>query len=121
MGACQFTRHGYGKTDREAYEQACDEALSEWEMDHEDEAEDGPQGYSGNLDSKDGYVMTNPPDGISPREWMRLIEDFDPKTAPPKYKDKLHRLYDIYDDKRGPALCIKLKEGDYIFFGYAPE
>jgi len=110
MGASQFTRHGHGKTDKEAFRNAYDEAGYE-----------NGHSYSGDLASKDGYILTTPPAGISPREWMRMIEDFDPSTADPKHKAQLSRLFNIYDEKYGPALCIKLDADDYIFFGWAPE
>jgi len=109
MGACTFGRRGCGKTDKEAYEDA-----------RRDAGYENGHIYSGDLGSKDGYLLTTPPAGINPMEWMRMIEDFDPDTADPKHKAQLQRLFNVYEDKYDRALCIKLEEGQYIFFGWAP-
>lgn len=94
MGSEVFYHTAAGKTAREAFNNAKQEA----HYDH------GHSGYSGSIAEKNNYVIIECPDGVSPAQYAdTLIEEADARI----------------DDKWGPAGCIKVKEGHYLFFGWA--
>lgn len=94
MGADVFYHKAKGKTAREAFTNAKNEAF----YDH------GHSGYTGTIAEKSSFVAISVPEGTDPFEYAdRLIENSDRRV----------------DDKWGPAGCIKLKEGEYLFFGWA--
>ena len=97
MGATDFFTVSKGKTAKEAFANAVDEARYM----------DGHGGYTGTIAEKHEFIMVSlPRDGMSREE----IESF---------------AYDQLDDhkrisdKWGPAGCIKLEDGKYLFFGWA--
>jgi hypothetical protein len=70
------------------------------------DAEDyyGRRGYTGSIAEKNSYVLIPVPPGQDPKEFAeQLLDDDDDRVS----------------DKWGPAGCIKLGEGSYLFFGYA--
>lgn len=94
MGADVFFQDGRGTTAKEAFVDARDRAA--WDHGH--------AGYTGTLAEKHEYVTIKCPEGVNPREYAEgLINKSDPRI----------------DDKWGPAGCIKLEEGKYLFFGWA--
>lgn len=94
MGACTFETMATGETARKAFDAARDEARHEC----------GFGGYSGTIAEKGQFVTLTPPPGDDPREFARrLIDEGDPRV----------------DDKWGPAGCVKLSEGKWLFFGWA--
>ncbi len=94
MGASTFMQVGRGKTAAEAFKSARDEAAYEH----------GHGGYSGSLAEKRNFVMIPVPAGIDPRVVARkLVDEGDPRV----------------DDKWGPAGCIALGKGEWLFFGWA--
>jgi len=94
MGACDFSTKGAGKTAKEAFAAAREKAL----YDH------GHAGYSGTLAEKRSFVEIKVPDGVEPRKFAAdLMETGDPRI----------------DDKWGPAGCVKLSDGEWLFFGWA--
>jgi hypothetical protein len=94
MGGTTFEQRGSGKTAREAF----DKAVSQAKHDH------GHGGYSGTLAEKHSFVEIKVPADAEPRKFARqLVEDGDPRV----------------DDKWGPAGCVKLADGDWLFFGWA--
>ena len=94
MGAEVFMVEASGKTAREAFNGACEEAFYMH----------GHGGYSGTIAEKDSFVEISVPEGKVPEDFANdLIDEGDPRV----------------DDKWGPAGCIKVEEGRYLFFGLA--
>ena len=94
MGGSTFTHTGHGKTAREAFASAREEAL----YDH------GHAGYSGTLAEKDSFVEIKLPEDMDAKEYAyKLIEDDDKRIC----------------DKWGDAGCIKTGDEEYLFFGWA--
>lgn len=99
MGACTFTVRSKGATAKEAFDKKVSEALHE----------DGHDGYSGTIAEKRNFVMIPVPDGTTTEQGYaiadKMLDEDDPRIR----------------DKWGPAGCIDLKDGHYIFFGWASE
>ena len=94
MGAEQFWHTAEGKTAKEAFDKAYEQAA----YDH------GHSGYTGTIAEKDSFVVIQVPKGKDPSEYADELMD-----------DNDNRI----DDKWGPAGCVKLEDGKYIFFGWA--
>ncbi len=96
MGACNFEEVGRGKTADEAFESLRNE------YQHASIAEEG---YSGTIAEKYHFITFALPKGKTPAQHAR---------------DMLHdpRLEDKWD---GPAGCIAMGEGRWLFFGFAPS
>lgn len=95
MGAMDFTTRADGKTAKEAFKSAVDDAC--WEYGH--------GGYTGTIAEKAGFEMVEPINGESVRDCIeRCMNDDD----------------HFCQDKWGPAACVKSdKEDEWIFFGWA--
>ena len=94
MGASVFTHIAHGKSAKEAFSNARQDAL----YNH------GHGGYTGTIAEKDSFVTINVPAGRDPREYAEeLIDTCDPRV----------------DDKWGPAGCIAIGNGRFLFFGWA--
>lgn len=94
MGAEVFTQVARGETPGEAFVNAVTQAG--WDHGH--------SGYTGTMAEKYEYVMIPLPEGQNPFTYAdQLIADSDPRV----------------DDKWGPAGCIDMGGGDYLFFGWA--
>jgi len=93
MGAEYFTTISSGKTVKEAFRNAIDDARYEY----------GNRGYTGSIAEKDSYVVLKGP--------VPLNEAYD--TA-----DRCSES-SRFEDKWGPAGCIELEDGRYLFFGWA--
>lgn len=94
MGACDFLTVGKGPTARAAFTVAKEEAL----------CASGHGGYSGTIAEKGSYQMIDLPEGKTAFDYAEeLMNNDDPRIS----------------DRWGPAGCIKIKEGSYLFFGYA--
>lgn len=94
MGACEFFCTGRGKSAKEAFRDARDNALYE----------SGHGGYTGTIAEKHEFTVISVPDGMSAREYANhLLENDDERVS----------------DKWGPAGCVKVEEGKYLFFGWA--
>ena len=96
MGAQQFTHEATGKTPAAAFDTAQEDARHEY----------GHGGYTGTIAEKSGYRLLPVPDGENPRVFITRWMDDD---TPPAW----------FDDKWGPAACIKTGEDEYTFFGWA--
>lgn len=95
MGATTFFTRAIGPTPREAFRAAVDNALYEH-----------GRGYTGTIAEKDSFVMIDVPEGADPVAFAQaLIDEGDERV----------------DDKWGPAGCVMLAEGKYLFFGWASE
>ena len=96
MGATTFSVTFPGKTAKEAFAAARTDA----------QYQHGHGGYSGTIAEKNDFVMIKLPDGVDPRAYAnQLIECQDERI----------------DDKWGPAGCIALPNGKFLFFGWASE
>lgn len=95
MGACDFTDYATGKTADEAFSACVKDAQYEF----------GHGGYSGTIAEKGSFIriatVATKDDGY--KLAYKLIADDDPRIS----------------DKWGPAGCIAVVEGGYIFFGWA--
>lgn len=93
MGASTFNNIGTGISAKEAFRDLLDQSRSE----------DGIS-YSGCIGMKSSFVTIECPKGKEPQIYAEeLIEKGD------------HRV----KDKHGPAGCIKLEDGKWLFFGWA--
>lgn len=93
MGAREFYTKARGTTAREAFNAAIDEARYQY----------GHRSYTGTIAEKDSFRVVRPHKGETPRECAeRHVEE-----------------EGIFDDKWGPAGCVKLGEGEFLFFGWA--
>jgi hypothetical protein len=92
MGANQFSTRARGTTAEIAFRAAVDEAGYEH----------GHGGYSGTIAEKRSFVVISVPKGRDPAEYANSDE------AMAKV-----------DDKWGPAGCVKIADGEWLFFGWA--
>ena len=95
MGADTFFNHAKGKTANEAFKNAVQDAAHEY----------GHGGYTGTIAEKQSFVMIELPN--------------DTKDAIAYANELIDNNDQRIDDKWGPAGCIKVKDGEYLFFGWA--
>ncbi len=94
MGANTFVTAARGKTATDAFKSAVAKA----------QFDRGHGGYTGTIAEKLSFEMIAMPDGVEPTAYaQKLIEEEDQRI----------------DDKWGPAGCIALGDGQYLFFGWA--
>lgn len=105
MGACDFECSGKGKTASEAFESLVEDARYQH----------GHGGYTGTIAEKTSFKMIGIPDsfklsheGKSEREVASLYAEHLMEVCDPRINDKW-----------GDAGCIKVVEGEYLFFGFA--
>jgi hypothetical protein len=92
MGGCTFWNRATGKTAAEAFASVTEAARYEH----------GHGGYSGTIAEKHDFVMLAVPKGTDPIAYSKTDE-----------------ALDQVDDKWGPAGCVALGDGKWIFFGWA--
>jgi hypothetical protein len=100
---------GRGATVQEAFTDAREQAAYEH----------GHGGYTGSLAEKDSFTLIPPPFGPSP--------DLSPDEAAKEFRKALLLFADELiekddpriDDKWGPAGALDLKDGSFLFFGWA--
>ena len=108
MGAEQFITYAKGKTAKEAFQTARDAAA--WVHGH--------GGYTGTIAEKHTFEMVPVPAGEDPTAFVdRVMTEYvdsdefagaiQPKTP------------GFWDDKWGPAGCVKTGPDEYLFFGWA--
>lgn len=96
MGAEFFNVKSIGKTAKEAFKKAVEEAQYDY----------GHAGYTGTIAEKKDFVMLDLPEGMNPYDYIALN-------------------HPSIDDKWGPAGCIELSqtpgsdEKEFLFFGWA--
>ena len=94
MGAQEFFQRAKGKTAKDAFLMARDQAAYEH----------GHGGYTGTLAEKSGFIEIPVPDGKDPHDFANdLMQYDDPRVS----------------SKWGDAGCVELKQGEYLFFGWA--
>lgn len=94
MGAETFQQTGHGATAKEAFKDAYDSACYDY----------GHRGYTGSMAEKDSFTEIELPEGKDASEYANELIDNDDERI---------------DDKWGPAGCLKIKDGEYLFFGWA--
>lgn len=105
MGACEFSTTAKGKTAKEAFRNAVEDARHEH----------GHGGYSGTIAEKHDFTMIAPP--VTRAE---CVSDMDFENKAQEFADSLlsnddHRVA----DKWGPAGCIQIRSDTFLFFGVA--
>lgn len=94
MGACDFRTRASGATAREAFNTAREDA----------QYENGHAGYTGTIAEKGSFKEIAVPAGKDPEDYAEeLMDNDDPRIS----------------DKWGPAGCVKVGPGEYLFFGWA--
>ncbi len=101
MGATDFYTVAKGKTARDAFVSAREEAFHRY----------GHDGYTGSIAEKDTFKMFVLPAGEEPGPAARRLLDEAYKSGKPG----------TIDDKYGPAGCLDLGNGSWLFFGMAAE
>lgn len=96
MGAAMFMTLGKGKTTAEAFKAAVEEASCFY----------GLAGYTGTIAEKTSFVEIRCPEDKDPLEYAKELINSDDSRI---------------EDKWGPAGSIKVKDGEYLFFGWASE
>jgi hypothetical protein len=99
MGAETFSQRVSGKTAQEAFNAAQEQARYDY----------GHAGYTGTIAEKHDFIMLKPSperlEEIKAGQWF----DYDPDDP----------LWRKVDDKWGPAGCLALGDGQFLFFGWA--
>ncbi len=94
MGAQEFTQKAKGKTAKDAFHAAREQAYYDY----------GHAGYTGSIAEKSEFVEIPVPTGQEAIQFAsQLLANADPRV----------------DDKWGPAGCVKITNGEYYFFGWA--
>jgi len=94
MGASDFMVRSNGSTAREAFQSAVEDAQYEY----------GHGGYSGTIAEKRSFKEITVPKDEDPAGFANDLMDEDD---------------DRVCDKWGPAGCVKVGDGEYLFFGWA--
>jgi len=95
MGACDFMITCKAATAKAAFDEAREDARHEH----------GHGGYTGTIAEKSSFRMISTPAGVTPREHARNLLAADTRH--------------FTQDSFGPAGCIKIAEGEWLFFGFA--
>lgn len=94
MGAETFFTVSKGATAKAAFDSAVQQAQYDY----------GHSGYTGSVAEKDSFVVIPVPAGADPVVFAeQLVRDCDPRV----------------DDKWGPAGCVQVDPGTWLFFGWA--
>jgi hypothetical protein len=94
MGGQTFETIAGGKDPKEAFARAREQAA--WDHGH--------SGYTGTIAEKDDFVLIDVPAGEDPITFAeKIVRDGDKRV----------------DDKWGPAGCVKVEDGKWLFFGWA--
>lgn len=94
MGANTFETTATGATAKAAFDAATAQARHDY----------GHAGYTGTIAEKTAFTLIAVPEGEEPAAFARrLVDDCDPRV----------------DDKWGPAGCVKIADGEWLFFGWA--
>jgi len=109
MGAATFRDSGTGKSAKHVFHELKEEA--EYQFGHDD--------YTGTIAEKSSFIEFTPPTGMSVKEFINAIESYD-EEEDNNVPSEVKRAWEVYDDKWGPAVCVK--DGDkYTFLGWASE
>jgi hypothetical protein len=115
MGAELFETKESGSTVAEAYSAAVERAL--WDHGH--------AGYTGTIAEKDGYRVFTVPASFTAEDFAELIHRAEYDVAS---RDELvdllglaesDRVMNYHGDKWGPAVALKVANGEWLFCGWA--
>ena len=106
MGADNFFTRGRGKTAKEAFRRAVDDAA--WENGH--------GGYTGTIAEKHDFRMVSVPGGVDPVKHAEELMAYE-KVPGQIWLEEKHKGF--WHDKWGPAACVKTGDGEWLFFGSA--
>lgn len=118
MGAQEFSVTSKGKTAEQAFAVAVADARYDR----------GHGGYTGTIAEKNGYKVFRVPVGVELGDfvdWFSNSWGDNVSKIPVEHRGHVARVAELYDDKWGPAVCIKVdeppdKDGDtYLFCGWA--
>lgn len=109
MGGQTFSTTVKGATAREAYNLAVAEA----------QYEKGHGGYTGTIAEKNGFRMFSVPSSMSSWEFVKRVQDHDLEDLDKADHKEIGRAIEVFDDKWGPAVCIEVEKGSFLFFGWA--
>ena len=116
MGACDFKTKARGGNAQAAFRNAVTDA----QYDH------GHSGYTGTIAEKDRFVLLRPPDGVSATSWpghvmaaYAGVPALEERGLTRPQAEVATKHFRTTDDKRGPAGCVALGDGVYLFFGWA--
>ncbi len=121
MGAESYLNIGKGGTAQLAFKKLVEQA--QWEYGH--------RGYTGTIAEKGEFTEFIRPKGMRRATVLKMIDQLEgihednyglPDVEPvqalyPKFN--IQKMYHLYHDKWGPALCISLSDTEYLFTGYA--
>jgi len=96
MGAATFVTKVEAKNAKEAFKIAVEEAQYNF----------GHAGYTGTIAEKSEFTMISVPGGVAYHDHINTLINNDDKRI---------------EDKWGPAGCIEIENGKYVFFGWASE
>ena len=116
MGATTFYTQAEGKNADNAFKKTKDDAYYQH----------GHSGYTGTIAEKPSYVQFKVPDGMTPTQFINAIENaantVDSDEDEPKADNPVvRRAAKLFNDKWGPAVCVEVKTGVFVFFGFASE
>ena len=106
MGAQDFCKFSAASTADDAFKAAVEDAKYNY----------GNSGYTGTIAEKRSFVLIDWPRPVNEMEMTRT----ELRAAALKFAEELIEKSDSrIDDKWGPAGCIKVFEGLWLFFGWA--
>jgi hypothetical protein len=111
MGADTFTDYAEGKTADEAFNNVREQAAYDY----------GHAGYTGTIAEKGSFVILAKPEGVEVEDFIHyaISASFALGDIPEQHRTAALAANEHVDDKWGPAGCIDLGGGKYVFFGWA--
>ena len=111
MGAETFTDYAEGKTADEAFHAAVEDAAYDY----------GHAGYTGTIAEKGSFVILAKPNDVSVEDFIHytISASFAIDEVPEQHRTAALAANRSVDDKWGPAGCIDLGGGKFVFFGWA--
>lgn len=114
MGAELFQTIGHGEIVDDAYQEVVARALQE----------NGDQGYTGSIAEKEGFLEYQLPDSDNTdvmKVYKALVDSYDNivPLAQLVGQPLAREMADVFDRKWGPAITLKIKEGEWLFCGWA--
>ncbi len=117
MGATDFQCTAKAKTPKEAFADLKERAMHSH----------GHDGYTGTIAEKSGFVEFDTPRGLTTQQFLNVIQegyDDDNRLDEDLGGDALDdvvKASDLYENKWGPAVCVKTGTDQWTFIGLASE
>lgn len=110
MGAEEFDIIKKGKSAKEAFEIAIEEAKYLY----------GNDGYTGTIAEKNSFILIQMPKEIKDHmDFLSKCWNFEDEGTEEKYIEIYKKACNILNDKWGPCLCFDLGNDFYLFAGLA--